>query len=108
LGDAGSLFIGYVFATIAIIGTAKSAITISLLVPVVVLALPILDTFFAIVRRLLSGKSITEADRGHLHHQLIFRFGLNVRQAVLLIYAFCFLLGLVALAFAGVLPGIHI
>jgi UDP-GlcNAc:undecaprenyl-phosphate GlcNAc-1-phosphate transferase len=108
LGDAGSLFIGYVFATISIIGTAKGAITISLLVPLVVLALPILDTFFVIVRRLLSGKRITEADRGHFHHQLIFRFGLNVRQAVLLIYAVCFVLGLVALAFSGVLPGVHI
>ncbi|HEY5258159.1 MAG TPA: MraY family glycosyltransferase [Candidatus Baltobacteraceae bacterium] len=108
LGDAGSLFIGYVFATISIIGTAKSAITISLLVPVVILALPILDTFFAIVRRMLSGKRITEADRGHFHHQLIFRFGLNVRQAVLLIYVVCLLLGTVALAFSGAIPGVRL
>ncbi|HVS46297.1 MAG TPA: MraY family glycosyltransferase [Verrucomicrobiae bacterium] len=108
LGDAGSLFVGYVFATISIIGSAKGAITISLLVPLVVLALPILDTLFAIVRRVLSGKRISEADRGHFHHQLIFRFGLNVRQAVLLIYAVCLVLGAVALAFSGAIPGIHI
>ena len=57
------------------------------------LALPVLDTAAAIVRRARSGKRITEADRGHFHHQLIFRFGLNVRQAVLLIYAVCFVLG---------------
>jgi UDP-GlcNAc:undecaprenyl-phosphate GlcNAc-1-phosphate transferase len=101
LGDAGSLFIGYVFATVSIIGASKQAIAISVVVPLVVLALPVLDTAAAIVRRALAGKRITEADRGHFHHQLIFRFGLNVRQAVLLIYAVCFVLGAVALALSG-------
>jgi len=101
LGDAGSLFIGYVFATVSIIGASKTAIAISIIVPVIVLALPILDTAAAIVRRASAGKKITEADRGHFHHQLIFTFGLNVRQAVLLIYAVCFLLGMVALVLSG-------
>ncbi len=101
LGDAGSLFIGYVFATISIIGTSKTAIAISVIVPLVVLALPVLETAATIVRRAKAGRRITEADRGHFHHQLIFRFGLNVRQAVLLIYAVCFALGLVALALSG-------
>jgi UDP-GlcNAc:undecaprenyl-phosphate/decaprenyl-phosphate GlcNAc-1-phosphate transferase len=101
LGDAGSLFIGYVFATVSIIAASKTAIAISIVVPLVVLALPVLDTLAAIVRRASAGKRITEADRGHFHHQLIFRFGLNVRQAVLLIYAVCFVLGLVALALSG-------
>ncbi|HTU82021.1 MAG TPA: MraY family glycosyltransferase [Candidatus Acidoferrales bacterium] len=101
LGDAGSLFIGYVFATVSIIGASKTAIAISVVVPLVVLALPVLDTAAVIVRRARAGKSITEADRGHFHHQLIFRFGLNVRQAVLLLYAVCFALGFVALALSG-------
>lgn len=101
LGDAGSLFIGYVFATVSIIGTSKTAIAISVVIPLLVLALPVLDTAAAIVRRAITGKRITEADRGHVHHQLIFRFGLNVRQAVLLLYAVCFVLGAVALAFSG-------
>lgn len=101
LGDAGSLFIGYVFATVSIIGASKTAIAVSVVVPLLVLALPVLDTAAAIVRRASSGKRITEADRGHFHHQLIFRFGLNVRQAVLLLYAVCFVLGAVALAFSG-------
>jgi UDP-GlcNAc:undecaprenyl-phosphate GlcNAc-1-phosphate transferase len=101
LGDAGSLFIGYVFATVSIIGASKTAIAISVVVPLLVLALPVLDTAAAIVRRASSGRRITEADRGHFHHQLIFRFGLNVRQAVLLLYAVCFVLGAVALAFSG-------
>jgi UDP-GlcNAc:undecaprenyl-phosphate/decaprenyl-phosphate GlcNAc-1-phosphate transferase len=101
LGDAGSLFIGYVFATVSIIGASKTAIAISIVVPLVVLALPVLDTAAVIIRRARAGRRITEADRGHFHHQLIFRFGLNVRQAVLLIYALCFVLGLVALALSG-------
>lgn len=101
LGDTGSLFIGYVFATVAIMGTSKTAIAVGLIAPLVVLALPILDTAAAIYRRARSGKRITEADRGHFHHQLIFRYGLNVRQAVLLIYAICIVLGAVALYLAG-------
>jgi UDP-GlcNAc:undecaprenyl-phosphate/decaprenyl-phosphate GlcNAc-1-phosphate transferase len=101
LGDAGSLFIGYVFATVSIIGTSKIAIAISLLVPLVILALPVLDTAFVIIRRGLTGHAITQADRGHFHHHLVYTFGLNVRQAVLLIYALCFVLGMVALYVSG-------
>jgi UDP-GlcNAc:undecaprenyl-phosphate GlcNAc-1-phosphate transferase len=101
LGDSGALFIGYVFATVSIIGTSKTAFTISLLIPLVVLALPILDTAVTIIRRTSKGKKITEGDRGHFHHQLVFRFGLNVRQAVLLIYALCVVLGIVAFLISG-------
>ena len=97
LGDSGALFIGYAFATISIVGASKTAVTISLIVPLLVLGLPVLDTAAAIIRRTRAGKKIYEADRGHFHHQLIFRFGLNVRQAVLLIYFVCIVLGLVAL-----------
>lgn len=101
LGDSGALFIGYVFATVSIIGASKTAFTISLLVPLIVLGLPILDTAATIVRRTRAGRKIYEADRGHFHHQLIFRFGLNVRQAVLLIYALCIALGVLALVLSG-------
>ncbi len=104
LGDAGSLFIGFVFATLSVMGESKTAISISLLVPLLLLALPILDTAAVIVRRARTGKRIMEADRGHFHHQLIFRFGLNVRQAVLLIYAVCFVLGATALLLSGGIP----
>jgi len=96
LGDTGSLFIGYVFATVSIIITAKVAVTVSLLVPLVALGLPVIDTAAAIWRRTRAGQSIAQADRGHFHHLLVFRFGLNVRQAVLLIYAVCFALGAAA------------
>jgi UDP-GlcNAc:undecaprenyl-phosphate GlcNAc-1-phosphate transferase len=101
LGDSGALFIGYVFATVSIIGVSKTAFAISLLVPLVVLGLPVIDTAAAIVRRTRAGKKFYEADRGHFHHQLIFRFGLNVRQAVLLIYVVCIALGVLALILTG-------
>jgi UDP-GlcNAc:undecaprenyl-phosphate GlcNAc-1-phosphate transferase len=101
LGDTGSLFIGYVFATVSVITTSKTAIAVSLLVPLVALGLPVIDTAAAILRRWRAGKKITEADRGHFHHVLVFRFGLNVRQAVLLIYAVTFALGAAAFVLSG-------
>jgi UDP-GlcNAc:undecaprenyl-phosphate GlcNAc-1-phosphate transferase len=106
LGDTGSLFIGYVFATVSLLITAKIAVTVSLLVPLVALALPVVDTAAAILRRFRAGKAITEADRGHFHHILVFRFGLNVKQAVLLIYAVSFILGMAAYLLSGSL-GVH-
>ena len=105
LGDSGALFIGFIFAIASIIGDAKGAVTISLLIPVLVLALPIVDTAATIVRRTRAGRKISQADRGHFHHQLVFRFGLNVRQAVLLIYAVCFVLGATALLLSGAIGG---
>ena len=108
LGDSGALFIGYVFATVSIIGASKTAFAISLLVPLLVLGLPVVDTAASIVRRTRAGKKFYEADRGHFHHQLIFRFGLNVRQAVLLIYAVCIALGLVALLLTSGYAPLHV
>jgi UDP-GlcNAc:undecaprenyl-phosphate GlcNAc-1-phosphate transferase len=101
LGDAGSLLIGYVFATVSLLITAKIAVTVSLLVPLLALALPVLDTAVAILRRIRAGKAITEADRGHFHHVLVFRFGMGVRQAVILIYVVSFLLGAAAYLLSG-------
>ena len=101
LGDTGSLFIGYLFATVSVITTSKTAIAVGLLVPMVALGLPVLDTAVAIVRRARAGKKITEADRGHFHHILVFQFGLNVRQAVILIYVVTFALGAAAYILSG-------
>ena len=101
LGDTGSLFIGYVFATVSLLITAKVAITVSLIVPLVALALPVFDTAAAIFRRVRAGRAITEPDRSHFHHILVFRFGLNVKQAVILIYVVSFLLGMAAYLLSG-------
>ena len=71
MGDVGANFLGYTLAAVSMIGMAKTYTLMAIILPVIVLALPIFDTLFAICRRLLSGKSIMEADRGHLHHRLV-------------------------------------
>jgi len=101
LGDSGSLFIGYVFATVSIIGVSKLAISISLIVPLIVLGLPVLDTAAAIFRRWRRGQHPFTADRDHVHHVLVFQYGMGVRQAVILLYAVCFVLGLTAFLISG-------
>jgi UDP-GlcNAc:undecaprenyl-phosphate GlcNAc-1-phosphate transferase len=96
MGDGGSLFIGFVLATVGVMGTEKQAVAISLVVPLLILALPILDTAKVIARRLHKGAPLSMADREHVHHQLL-DLGLTQRQAVLLIYAVCGVLGVVAI-----------
>ena len=96
MGDVGSNFLGYTLSAVSMIGMAKTYTLMAIILPVIVLALPIFDTLFAIVRRLLAGKSIMEADRGHLHHRLV-DLGLSQRNAVLILYAIAALFGIFAI-----------
>jgi UDP-GlcNAc:undecaprenyl-phosphate GlcNAc-1-phosphate transferase len=89
-GSAGVMFMGYVLAVLAILGSAK------VVVALLVLAVPIIDTFWVIVRRLSSGRSPFSPDRGHIHH-LLLDLGLSHRSTVLLIYLVCATLGLMSL-----------
>jgi UDP-GlcNAc:undecaprenyl-phosphate GlcNAc-1-phosphate transferase len=89
-GSAGVMFMGYTLAVLAILGEAK------VIVALLVLAVPIIDTFWVIVRRLSSGRSPFSPDRGHIHHRLL-DLGLSHRATVLLIYAVCATLGLMSL-----------
>ena len=95
MGDVGSNSLGFILATVSMIGMAKTYTFMAIILPVVVLGLPIFDTLFAIFRRVLHHKSIMEADRGHLHHKLI-DAGLSQRQAVLTLYAVTAVLGILA------------
>lgn len=101
MGDSGSMFLGYVLGGLSVMGLYKSYTAISLLVPILALGVPIADTAFAIIRRTRSGRPIYLPDRGHLHHRLLDR-GLTQRQTVFLLYLVSALLGLGALALAGV------
>lgn len=101
MGDSGSMFLGYMLAGISVIGAVKSAATIALIVPILALGLPILDTTFAIVRRYRGGVPIFKPDKGHLHHRLL-DLGFTQRQAVLLMYVISALLGLSAVALTEV------
>lgn len=107
MGDTGSMFLGFMLAGISIIGAVKSAATIALIVPILALGLPILDTTFAIVRRYRGGVPIFKPDRGHLHHRLL-DLGFTQRQAVLLMYVISGVLGLSAIALTEVSSSIAI
>ena len=96
MGDVGSNFLGYTLAAVSMLGMAKTYTLMAIILPVIVLALPIFDTLFAIVRRILSGRSIMEADRGHLHHRLV-DLGLSQKQAVLVLYAITAMFGIFAI-----------
>ena len=101
MGDSGSMFFGFMLSGISVIGAVKSAATIALIVPILALGLPILDTTFAIIRRYRGGVPIFKPDKGHLHHRLL-DLGFTQRQAVLLMYVISALLGLSAVALTEV------
>jgi UDP-GlcNAc:undecaprenyl-phosphate GlcNAc-1-phosphate transferase len=92
LGDSGSMVIGLILGTLAILGSFKAPATIVLAMPVALLTLPIFDTAAAIIRRKLTGRSIYTTDRGHLHHCLQ-RSGLSRPTILLLVAGFCLLTG---------------
>ena len=83
-GDCGSNFMGYMIAIIALLGFKNVTMT-SLIIPLTILAIPILDTSFAILRRLLKHESLFKGDKFHIHHQLLNR-NLSVKQTILVIY----------------------
>ena len=84
-GDSGALFQGYIISIIAVLGFKNVTVT-SFLIPVILLAIPFLDAFFAIFRRSLKGERISSPDKMHIHHQLL-SYGLSQRTVVLIIYA---------------------
>ena len=84
-GEAGSAFMGFTISIISLLGYKGTLLT-SVLVPILILAVPILDTIFAIIRRKINGKPIFEADKEHLHHQFM-KMTHSQRKTVLAIYA---------------------
>ena len=98
IGDVGAQFLGFCLSTISILGVAKTVTLVVLVAPIFVLALPIFDTLFAIIRRIIKGKSLKavfQADKGHLHHRLMKR-GFSQRQAVAILYGASATLGMFA------------
>ncbi|PAV31305.1 undecaprenyl-phosphate alpha-N-acetylglucosaminyl 1-phosphate transferase [Virgibacillus profundi] len=97
LGDTGSLFLGFMISVLAILGF-KNVTMFSIIVPMIILAIPISDTFFAMVRRLIQKKPISSPDKLHLHHCLI-DLGYSHRSTVLIIYFLSALFGIAAIIF---------
>lgn len=95
LGDTGALFIGFMIGVLSLQGL-KNSTAVSVITPVIILGVPILDTTVAIIRRKLSGRPATEADKMHLHHRLL-AMGFTHRGAVLVVYGIAILFSLIAL-----------
>ncbi|WP_248929401.1 glycosyltransferase family 4 protein [Paenibacillus hamazuiensis] len=100
MGDSGALFLGFSLATLSILGF-KQATVVSLLIPVMILGVPLSDTFFAIMRRWVNKMPISAADKSHLHHCLL-QLGLSHRQTVLVIYGISLIFGLCSVLFAQI------
>ena len=83
-GDSGAMFMGYIISVISLLGF-KTTVMTSIFAPLAILAVPILDTLFAIIRRLLNHKHIYDADKEHLHHQLL-KMNFSHKTTVLIIY----------------------
>ncbi len=98
IGDTGSNFLGFSLSIISILGVAKTYTFAVIVLPLIVLGLPIFDTLWAIIRRLIKGKSIKaifKADKGHLHHRIVAR-GFGQKQAVLILYGLSATFGIFA------------
>lgn len=99
MGDTGSMFIGFMLGAITVIGTLKTTALFALVIPVIVVALPVLDVSFAIVRRARQHRPIMSPDREHFHHRLL-GLGWTQREIVLLVYNLTLLLGVAAILLA--------
>ena len=98
IGDTGSNFLGFTLSIISILGMAKTYTIAVIVLPLIVLGLPIFDTLWAIIRRIIKGKSIKaifKADKGHLHHKIVAR-GFSQKQAVLILYGISATFGIFA------------
>ncbi|WP_286136606.1 glycosyltransferase family 4 protein [Philodulcilactobacillus myokoensis] len=97
LGDTGSLFIGFMISVFSLNGL-KNATFVTVIIPVFILGVPITDTVYAIIRRLLNRQPISHADKRHLHHRLM-QIGLTHRQAVLVIYGIALIFSFISLLY---------
>lgn len=99
MGDAGSTFIGYVLAAIAVMGAFKSATVISIFVPILALGVPIFDAIFVVARRMIEKRPVYKADRSHSHYRLM-ASGLSQIQTVSVLYLVALGFSLVSIAIA--------
>jgi len=115
MGDSGAYLLGFLLATATVVGVGRTATQnqvgvsasflfyLPLVIPLIVLAIPILDTVFAVIRRASRGQHLFQADRGHLHHRLL-EIGHGHRKAVLIMYAWAATLAGMTLTWTFVAP----
>ncbi len=98
MGDTGALFLGYMIAVLSMLGF-KNVTMISLIIPLIILGVPISDTFFAIIRRIVNKSPLHAPDKSHLHHCLL-RIGFTHKQTVIIIYAIAAMFSMAAIIFS--------
>jgi UDP-GlcNAc:undecaprenyl-phosphate/decaprenyl-phosphate GlcNAc-1-phosphate transferase len=98
MGDTGAMFLGFIISVLSLLGY-KNVTFISFIIPVIILGVPISDTIFAILRRIINKQPLGAPDKSHLHHCLL-RLGFTHRQTVLLIYAMATFFGLIAIIYS--------
>ena len=97
MGDSGSYFIGYMIAALSMMGSTKTQTAATLLIPVIALGIPLMDTVWATIRRFVVGRGLFTPDKDHFHHRLL-KMGLSHRTAVLVLYSVSIVMGLAALS----------
>jgi UDP-GlcNAc:undecaprenyl-phosphate GlcNAc-1-phosphate transferase len=100
MGDTGSLFLGYSISVLSLLGLYKSVTLFSFVIPILILGVPIFDTLFAIIRRIVNKRPISSPDKGHIHHRLL-SLGLSHRMTVILIYCLSAVFSVCALIFSS-------
>jgi UDP-GlcNAc:undecaprenyl-phosphate GlcNAc-1-phosphate transferase len=95
LGDSGALFVGFLLASLSLLGAQKATTAIAVITPILAFGLPVVDTTVTMARRLIGGRPVFEGDGEHIHHMLLAR-GWSQRRVVLILYSVCAAFGLVA------------
>jgi UDP-GlcNAc:undecaprenyl-phosphate GlcNAc-1-phosphate transferase len=106
MGDSGALLLGFTLGALAVQGLLKTAAVATLLLPLLVLAVPIIDTSFVVAKRLKYGEPVYAPDRQHLHHRFL-RIGFSQRRAALTMWGWCAILAGAALATRFIHPHAH-
>ena len=106
MGDSGALLLGFTLAAVSVQGLSKTAALTALVLPLLALAVPLIDTSFVVAKRIKHGRPVYVADRTHLHHRFE-NIGFSQRRAVAYLYAWCATLALAALATRFVHPHPH-
>ena len=99
MGDSGALFSGFVLAGLSVTGVIKS-VAVSILLPILIFSVPILDMFFSVFRRIIKGSNPMYADKEHIHHKLI-KYGLSQNRTVAILYLICVAGGILATFLIG-------
>lgn len=96
MGDTGALFLGYAISVISVIGLFKNVAIFSFIIPIIIIAVPVIDTILAIIRRIINRQGIGTADKEHIHYKLI-KMGYTHKQTVLILYGFSAFFGIIAI-----------